>query len=95
MTDQVFIIAEARVNHDGSLDDALRRVDVAAAAGADAVRFQTSSLAAVRPLTDGRPFDPDNPTAKRPADELSPMAVWRLLGRSSSRAPAADEAIET
>lgn len=41
MTGRVFIIAEAGVNHDGSLDDALRMIDVAAEAGADAVKFQT------------------------------------------------------
>ena len=38
---RVFIIAEAGVNHDGSIDDARRMIDVAADAGADAVKFQT------------------------------------------------------
>jgi N,N'-diacetyllegionaminate synthase len=37
----VFIIAEAGVNHNGSLDLAKKLIDVAADAGADAVKFQT------------------------------------------------------
>lgn len=37
----VFIIAEAGVNHNGSIDSAKRLIDVAAEAGADAVKFQT------------------------------------------------------
>ena len=36
-----FIIGEAGVNHNGSLDMARRLIDVAAEAGADAVKFQT------------------------------------------------------
>lgn len=47
MKTKIFIIAEAGVNHNGSLDMALRLIDAAADAGADAVKFQTFKSEAV------------------------------------------------
>jgi N,N'-diacetyllegionaminate synthase len=40
-TSPCFVIAEAGVNHNGNLDMALKLVDIAAEAGADAVKYQT------------------------------------------------------
>ncbi|MFC1590167.1 N-acetylneuraminate synthase [Candidatus Omnitrophota bacterium] len=40
-TKKVFIIAEAGVNHNGSLELAFKLIDIASDAGADAVKFQT------------------------------------------------------
>ena len=41
MSSKVFIIAEAGVNHNGSLDLAKKLIDVASESGANAVKFQT------------------------------------------------------
>ena len=38
---KVFIIAEAGVNHNGSIDLAKKLIDVASESGVDAVKFQT------------------------------------------------------
>jgi N,N'-diacetyllegionaminate synthase len=40
-TDKTFIIAEVGVNHNGSLKKALELIDIAASAGANAIKFQT------------------------------------------------------
>ena len=38
---KIFIIAEAGVNHNGSIRKALKMVEVAKNSGADAIKFQT------------------------------------------------------
>lgn len=43
MREKTYIIAEAGVNHNGSIELAKKLIDVAAEAGADAVKFQTFS----------------------------------------------------
>ncbi len=50
----IFIIGEAGVNHNGSLDTALEMVDAAAEAGADAVKFQTFSAERVVTIRAGK-----------------------------------------
>ena len=52
----VFIIAEAGVNHNGELKKAHQLIDIAANAGADAVKFQTINpifLSTAGPTTKG------------------------------------------
>src|SRR5476649_1694121 len=44
VAERVFVIAEIGINHNGDLDLAKRLIDVAQAAGCDAVKFQKRSI---------------------------------------------------
>ena len=46
-SNNVFIIAEAGVNHNGSIEIAKKLIDVAVEAGVDAVKFQTFTAEAL------------------------------------------------
>src|SRR3989344_4782100 len=43
----IFIIAEAGINHNGSLETAKKLIDIAAEAGADCVKFQKRNIKAI------------------------------------------------
>ena len=49
----VYVVAEAGSNHNGNFDQAQRLIDVAAEAGADAVKFQNFKAARLYPRTAG------------------------------------------
>jgi N,N'-diacetyllegionaminate synthase len=68
-----FLIAEAGVNHNGSLDMALELVDVAARCGADAVKFQTFSA--------GRLVRPGARTAEYQANATGESNQFEMLKR--------------
>jgi N-acetylneuraminate synthase len=52
------------------------------------------SLVALRPITAGERFTPENLGAKRPGLGVSPLRYFEYIGRPASRAYSADEAVD-
>jgi N,N'-diacetyllegionaminate synthase len=86
-----YIIAEAGVNHDGDPETALRLIDIAADADADAVKFQLFSADAlatiVAPLADYQrgAFDGEPTGTRPPADQREMLRRLELRPRDWAR----------
>ena len=78
-THRVLIIAEAGVNHDGNIEQALQLIDVAADAGADLVKFQTFDANALATASAGLAAYQEN--ASDPADATHDAGQLAMLKR--------------
>jgi N-acetylneuraminate synthase len=92
MSPRAYVIAEAGVNHDGSVEDALRLVDAAADAGADCVKFQTFRAELLAAAHAGKANYQINATGTAESQremlrrlELPPAAHHALMKRARQR----------
>lgn len=85
-SDSVFIIAEAGVNHNGDVNTAKRLVDVAAEAGADAVKFQTFQVDSL--------VTASGPTAEYQEEATGEQSQYEMLSRLELDRGAHEELIE-
>jgi N-acetylneuraminate synthase/N,N'-diacetyllegionaminate synthase len=88
-----FVIAEAGVNHNGDLATAIKLIDVAARAGADAVKFQTFSADRVASASAPKAAYQKVTTAAEESQhamlkrlELPPQAYGTLMNHCNERA---------
>lgn len=84
----LFVIAEAGVNHNGDLGLAFELVDVAAAAGADAVKFQ--SFVSENLITSSAPKAPYHTETTGPDEQQT----WYELLKTQELSPKDHEAIQ-
>ena len=77
MKNKILVIAEAGVNHNGSLNNALKMVDLAAKAGADFIKFQTFDPKSLSNVDLGLAKYQEKHTKKKPSQDVRKISTYR------------------